>query len=98
MKVALFVLTLWVLQGCDRYSGHNGYHFAWRDFEMAHLHLADINKDGVVTDQEMQAVKSKFLTTRGWVMKVTDYEVYDSTGVLVEAKDFVKEFSKGESL
>lgn len=95
MKLILCVLLMFSLQGCERYGGHNGYDFAWRDFERAHLHLADLNKDGIVTNQERETVKSKFLTDRGWVMSSRDYEVYDSNGTLVEAKDFVAEFTKG---
>jgi hypothetical protein len=89
-----FLIALLCLQGCGRYEGHNGYYFAWKDFDDKNIVNADTNKDGTTTNEEFDAFKSEFLINRGWTKKKGFDQIYDKDGRKISPSEFAAEFRK----
>ena len=92
LLLAVCLTYLLYIVGCGRYDGHNGYFFAWKDFESVHLVEADLDTNGVTTHEEMQAFTADWLKSKGLTKRDGFYQVYDGKGKPVCAADFVSKF------
>lgn len=88
----LALVMLLCLCGCGRYEGHNGYFFAWRDFERSHIVVADLNKDGETTDMEMKMFTRQWLSGKSLTLKEGSHRVYDKQGKSLSAEEFASKF------
>lgn len=95
-SLAVYFICLLYIAGCGRYEGHNGYYFAWRDFEKEHIVDADLDGNMETTRCEMEAFKLMWLTAKGWRIRSGFYQVYDNQGNKIPASVFARAFKHHE--
>ena len=93
--LALLVKALVMTGFFNRYHGHNGYYFAWRDFKRVYSVVSDLNGDSNVSRDEVEAVKKDFLIRNELYTVGGSNEMYlVESGKEISARCFVYMFRK----
>lgn len=89
--VALIVCALYVFN-YDKYKQHNGYYFAWVEFEKVAQKNANYDNNNIITKEELKRFEVEFFIKNNLHTVEGYLQVYNEQGEKLTAKEFVELF------